>query len=205
MDSKKMDSYSTLAHPSEPVLFKDRKSKFHGYAFPIVAEDEVKPILRTLKKRHHTANHLCYAWQLGTENTKYRANDDGEPTNSAGMPIYGQIKARELTNVLVVVIRIFGGTKLGVGGLIQAYRTAAQMALEASVVVKKKVLRKFVLSFAYEDMDKVMRIIKQHQLEIVSQRLQTNCSYTIAVGKHQADQIVSIFSALHQVDIKKLD
>ncbi|MEK6154335.1 YigZ family protein [Flavobacteriaceae bacterium 3-367] len=205
MDSKKTDSYRTLARPSEVAFFKDRKSKFYGYAFPITEEDDVKPILQQLKKKHHTANHLCYAWQLGIENKGYRANDDGEPMNSAGMPIYGQIKAKELTNVLVVVVRIFGGTKLGVGGLIQAYRTTAQMVLEASPIVEKKVLRKFVLHFGYEDMDKVMRIIKQHQLEIVSQQLQTNCTYTIAVRKDKAQQIAAIFSTLHKVKVGKLD
>ena len=107
------DTYKTLAKPSEEILFKEKKSKFFGYAFPIQNEDEVKPIIELLKKKHHTAGHVCYAWQLGTEIIRYRANDDGEPNNSAGLPIYGQIQAFDVTNVLVAVARIFGGTKIG--------------------------------------------------------------------------------------------
>lgn len=135
------DTYKTLHRPSEGILYKDRKSKFYAQVFPIRSEDDVKPIVEELRKKYHTANHVCYAWQLGTENPIYRANDDGEPNNSAGMPIYGQIQSFDVTNVLITVTRIFGGTKLGVGGLIQAYKTAAQMALENSKIVKKSLSR----------------------------------------------------------------
>ena len=131
------DRYKTLTKPTKEILFKEKKSKFYGSAYPIVSEDEVKPIIENLRKKHRTANHICFAWQLGVGEVYYRTNDDGEPNNSAGMPIYGQIKSFGLTNVLVVVARIFGGTKLGVGGLIGAYRTAAQMALEESQIVEK--------------------------------------------------------------------
>ena len=114
------DVYKTIATPSEETLFKDRNSKFFGYAFPVHSETDVKEALESLKKQHHSARHFCYAWQLGVETIRFRANDDGEPSNSAGMPIYGQIQSFGVTNILVVSVRYFGGTKLGVGGLINA-------------------------------------------------------------------------------------
>ena len=123
----------SIAAPSEEALYKEKNSKFFGYAFPVNDEEEVKAILEDTKKQHHSARHWCYAFQLGTDKIYYRANDDGEPNNTAGMPIYGQIQSFGVTNVLVVVVRYFGGIKLGVGGLISAYRAAAQMALHADV------------------------------------------------------------------------
>lgn len=199
------DTYKTIAAPSEETLLKERKSKFYGYAFPINDAKEVKPIIEELRKLHHTANHVCYAWQLGAGGEQYRANDDGEPNNSAGMPIYGQIQAFEVTNVLVAVARIFGGTKLGVGGLISAYRTAAQMALEASNIVEKTLKQGYRLSFDYSEMDKVMRTIKQHQLEITSQKLEMDCVLDISVRKKDAQVTEDVFSAMYPVKIKKLD
>ncbi|RTE52548.1 YigZ family protein [Arenibacter aquaticus] len=199
------DTYKTLAAPSEETLLKERKSKFYGYAFPIKDVKEVKPIIEELRKLHHTANHVCYAWQLGPSGEQYRANDDGEPNNSAGMPIYGQIQAFEVTNVLVAVARIFGGTKLGVGGLISAYRTAAQMALEASNIVEKTLKQGYRLSFDYSEMDKVMRTIKQHQLEITSQKMEMDCVLDISVRKKDAQVTEDVFSAMYPVKIKKLD
>lgn len=199
------DTYKTIAAPSEETLLKERKSKFYGYAFPIKDAKEVKPIIEELRKLHHTANHVCYAWQLGASGEQYRANDDGEPNNSAGMPIYGQIQAFEVTNVLVAVARIFGGTKLGVGGLISAYRTAAQMALEASNIVEKTLKQGYRLSFDYSEMDKVMRTIKQHQLEITSQKMEMDCVLDISVRKKDAQMTEDVFSAMYPVKIKKLD
>ncbi|NNG09952.1 MAG: YigZ family protein [Arenibacter sp.] len=199
------DTFKTIVAPSEETLLKERKSKFYGYAFPINDAKEVKPIIEELRKLHHTANHVCYAWQLGTGGEQYRANDDGEPNNSAGMPIYGQIQAFEVTNVLVAVARIFGGTKLGVGGLISAYRTAAQMALEASNIVEKTIKQGYRLSFDYSEMDKVMRTIKQHQLEITAQKMEMDCVLDISVRKKDAQMTEKIFSAMYPVKIKKLD
>ena len=134
------DTYKTIIAPSEETLFKDRNSKFFNYAFPITNEADVKTHIDALKKQHSNAGHWCYAYQLGTDKITYRANDDGEPSNSAGMPIYGQIQSYDVTNLLIVVVRYFGGTKLGVGGLINAYRTGAQMALDASKIIEKKEL-----------------------------------------------------------------
>jgi|TARA_R110000744_G_scaffold83137_3_gene163257 uncharacterized YigZ family protein len=200
-----LDVYKTLKAPSEEILFKERKSKFFGYAYPILHEDEVKPIIEELRKQHHTANHVCYAWQLGVEDINYRANDDGEPNNSAGMPIYGQIQSFGVTNVLVAVARIFGGTKLGVGGLISAYRTAAQMALDSAEIIEKTLQKRYLLCFEYSEMDKVMRTLKQYQMEIVSQKMEMDCKIEISVRQNDARFTENIFTAMYPVKIKKLD
>ncbi|RYC52915.1 IMPACT family protein [Flagellimonas olearia] len=199
------DRYKTIARPSSEVLFKDRKSKFFAQAFPIQSEDEVKPIVEELRKKHHTANHVCYAWQLGEKEHSYRANDDGEPNNSAGMPIYGQIQSFDVTNVLVTVTRIFGGTKLGVGGLIQAYRAAAQMALEDSKIIEKTLTTKFQLRFGYPEMDKVMRGIKQRGLDMVSQKMEMDCELIISVRESEAEQTQQFFEEMQHVRIKKME
>lgn len=199
------DVYKTIETPSEETLFKDRNSKFFGYAFPITKEDDVKEWITQLQKKHHTARHFCYAWQLGTEKTRFRANDDGEPSNSAGMPIYGQIQSFEVTNILIVSVRYFGGTKLGVGGLINAYRTSAQMALEASNIIEKTIDEIFELSFGYDEMNKVMKIIKDHDLKIITQKMELKCDFQIAVRKQKTDEIFQIFESLYKVDINKLE
>ena len=198
------DTYKTILEPSEEILFKEKKSKFFGYAFPITSEEEVKPIIEELKKKHHTANHVCYAWQLGIENLSYRANDDGEPNNSAGMPIYGQIQSFELTNILVAVVRIFGGTKLGVGGLISAYKTAAQLSLENAGIVEKIVQEEFQLLFEYADMDKVMRTIKQEQVQIVSQTMGLNCTFILSVRKRDFDKTIHLFKEIHTITVRHI-
>ena len=154
------DTYKTIEQASPEILFKEKNSKFYGYAFPITTEEEVKEHIERLKKEHFSARHWCYAYQIGTEKIHYRANDDGEPNNSAGMPIYGQLQSFEVTNVLVVVVRYFGGVKLGVGGLISAYKTAAQMALENTQIIEKTIDKHFSLSFSYVHMNKLQLIYK---------------------------------------------
>lgn len=199
------DTFKTILNPSEEVLYKVKNSKFYGYAFPITAEEEVKTILEQLKKKHFSARHLCYAYQMGTEKVSFRANDDGEPNNSAGMPIFGQIQSFELTNVLIVVVRYFGGVKLGVGGLISAYKTAAQLALEASELIEKTMDSFFIITFDYKNMNKVMRIVKEKNISIVAQKLNENCEIKITVRKKNAEEIFDIFSNLFEVTIKKED
>ncbi|MDA0176894.1 YigZ family protein [Mesoflavibacter profundi] len=201
------DTYKTIVKPNEEVLFKDKNSKFFGYAFPVKNEDEVKAHIEDLKKQHHSARHWCYAYQIGFEepNLIYRANDDGEPNNSAGMPIYGQIQSFEVTNVLIVVVRYFGGVKLGVGGLINAYKTTAQMALEACKIVNKTINVDFVIIFDYKNMNKVMRVIKEKNLNITNQKLELDCQITISVRKKDANTIASIFDSIYEVEIKELD
>ena len=199
------DTYKTIEVASEETLFKDRNSKFFGYAFPVFNEEDVKNAIDSLKKKHHSARHFCYAWQFGTETIRFRANDDGEPSNSAGMPIYGQIQAFDVTNVLIVSVRYFGGTKLGVGGLINAYRSSAQLALEASEIVEKTIDIHFQLKFGYDVMNKVQRVIKEKQLRIVKQKLELDCEYIISVRKKDAESIFQIFENLYKVEIKELE
>ena len=199
------DTYKTIAFPSEEILFKEKNSKFFGYAFPINAEDQVKPLIEPLRKKHVNAVHFCYAYQIGTEKITFRANDDGEPSNSAGMPIYGQIQSQELTNVLIVVVRFFGGTKLGVGGLITAYKTAAQMTLEVSSIIEKTIDIHYQISFDYKNMNKVMRIIKEKNLTIIAQKMEVDCEIQIATRKNNAQIVWETFENLFEVDIKLKD
>lgn len=200
------DTYKTITEPSPEVLFKDKNSKFFGYAFPVSSEDEVKEHLEDLKKNHHAARHWCYAWQTGKgEQPYYRANDDGEPSNSAGMPIYGQIQSFEVTDVLIVVVRYFGGVKLGVGGLINAYKTAAQMALENANIVTRTINQKFQIEFDYPEMNKVMRVIKENNLNIVDQILGLDGKIIISVRKKEAERIYEKFDATYKVTITELE
>ena len=203
--SELKDTYKTIEKPFKGEMFKDRGSKFYGYAYPISSEDDVKPIIEKLKKEHHTARHWCYAWQLGTTKIRYRANDDGEPSNSAGPPIYGQIQAFDVTNILVVVVRYFGGTKLGVGGLMNANKTGSKLVLEAATILEKTIDRTFLITFDYKDMNKVMRVVKEKNLTISHQTLELNCQYTIPVRKKDAQQIFDIFSNIYGVTIKELE
>jgi uncharacterized YigZ family protein len=198
------DTYKTIDVASEETLFKDRNSKFFGYAFPASNEDDVKHSLEILKKKHHAARHFCYAWQFGTDTIRFRANDDGEPNNSAGMPIYGQIQAFEVTNILLVSVRYFGGTKLGVGGLIHAYRTSAQLALEASDILEKTIDIQYQLNFGYDLMNKVMRVIKEKNLTISNQKLGLDCQYIIAVRKKEAQHVFEIFDSVYKLEIKEV-
>ncbi len=195
------DTYKTIEKPSDEVLFKEKNSKFFGYAFPVQSENEVKEILDQLKKQHYTARHWCYAYQIGTKTKIYRANDDGEPNNSAGMPIYGQIQSFDVTNVLVVVVRYFGGVKLGVGGLVTAYKTGAQMALEAAEIVEKTINTHFLIRFDYKNMNKVMRVIKEKNLNVVNQVLELDCLIEISCRLTQKEEIFNAFDHIFEVSI----
>ena len=199
---EEIDTYKTIEFETEPILFKEKNSKFFGYAFPVENEDDVKAHLEILRKKHPAAGHFCYAYQTGTNTKYFRANDDGEPSNSAGMPIYGQIQSFDVTNILIVVARIFGGTKLGVGGLISAYKTAAQLVLENSEIVQKTIDVHFLLSFDYAVINKVMRIIKEKRLEIISQKMEMRCLIEIATRKKNAEQVLESFQSLHEVTLK---
>lgn len=204
MSDLENDSYKTLALPSEEVLYKEKNSKFFGYAFPVTTEEEVKEILEKLRKDHFSARHWCYAYQIGIEKIQYRANDDGEPNNSAGMPIYGQIQSFELTNVLVVVVRYFGGVKLGVGGLITAYKTTAQMALQNTEIIEKTVDIHFIISFGYANMNKVMRIIKEKNLQIIAQKMEMDCEIEVATRKKSAQNLLDTFESLYEIKLTQL-
>ncbi|MCK8141851.1 YigZ family protein [Flavobacterium sp. I-SCBP12n] len=205
------DTYKTIAQTPEVVLFKEKNSKFFGYAFPIQSEDTVKSQIDVLRKQYPNAGHFCYAYQIGTETISYRANDDGEPSNTAGMPIYGQIQSFSVTNIMVVVIRIFGGVKLGVGGLISAYRTTAQLVLESAEIIEKTIDNHFMITYDYKNMNKIMRVIKEKKLEIVSQEMEINEESGIPLGKIEiktrkknAEIVYDIFNSMFEIDIKPL-
>jgi len=199
-----VDVYKTLDRPSDESLFKEKSSKFFGYAFPVTTEEEVKDIILGIKKNHHSARHWCYAWRLGVDPGRFRVNDDGEPANSAGQPIYGQILSADVTNVLIVVVRYFGGVKLGIGGLIRAYKSSAQLTLEKASIIEKTIEEKLELSFEYQFMNKVMRIIKQKKLTIFSQEMTLKCSIVLTIKKSQIDSVENLFESLHFVGLKRV-
>ncbi len=199
------DIYKSIIAPSSEVLFKEKNSKFFGYAFPIISDAEVLSLLKQLRKVHQGAGHFCYAYQLGVENRVFRANDDGEPSNSAGMPIYGQIQSHDLTNVLIVVVRYFGGVKLGVGGLVSAYKHTAQLALENATIEERFVMVQYRIGFSYANMGKIMRVIKEKNISIISQELEILCEIHIAVRKQDAVLIENIFGGIVGVAVKPLN
>ena len=195
-----MDTYKTTAAPVEEVIFKEKSSKFLGYAFPVTSEEEIKAHLEAVKKAHFSARHWCYAWQLGYgRHQRYRANDDGEPNNTAGIPIYGQIQSFELTNVLVIVVRYFGGIKLGVGGLVQAYKTTAQLTLQETEIEEKLITEELVINFDYPLMNKVMRVVKEQNLTVSAQHLTESCELHLAIRQSDYAKVEEIFNNLYGV------
>ncbi len=162
-------------------IYKEKGSKFIGYAVACYSEDEAKIHLAEWKKMHHQARHVCYAYRFGLDKKVFRANDDGEPSNSAGIPILGQIQSFDLSNVLIGVVRYFGGTKLGVGGLIQAYKAAAKDAIEEGKIIEKQVFEHFEIKFTYNEMPEIMSLVKNHHLTIEKQDFAENCLLQIAV------------------------
>lgn len=198
-------TYKTLSTPTEPVLYKDKGSKFIGYAFPVESKDNFKAHIDKLKQEHSSAGHFCFAYQLGIDTPYHRTSDDGEPSNSAGLPIYGQLQAFGVTNVLVVVVRYFGGTKLGVGGLISAYKTTAKLSLEASHVQTRDVLIPLKLTFAYKELSQVMRIIKKYQLILKAQSLELDCEIVILAKKISLNSIMTTFEAFHKIKVEALN
>ncbi|MFV0564541.1 MAG: IMPACT family protein [Flavobacteriaceae bacterium] len=198
------DTYKTIVAPIEGILFKDKNSKFFGFAYPVLNETEIKQHIDTLKKEHHAARHWCYAYQLGHETITYRTNDDGEPSNSAGAPIYNQIQAFALTNVLIIVVRYFGGIKLGVSGLINAYKTTAQLTLEAAQITEKTIDVNYLITCGYKNLNTVMRIIKEKNLNITNQKLELDCAIAISVRKKEAQSVFKIFNHLYEIEIEEI-
>ena len=201
------DSYRTIKLPVKDVLFKDRNSKFFGFAFPINSEEDVKNYLAEIKKQHYSARHWCYAFQLGNNisGIYYRYNDDGEPSNTAGAPIYGQVQSFELTNILVVVVRYFGGTKLGVSGLINAYKTTAQQTLSEARIIKKFVVDRFKVSYPYSLTNEVMKVCSHDEIKIVSQKFDTSCEIIIEIRISQSKKIEDDFGKIYGAKIEKID
>ncbi|MGE5426666.1 MAG: IMPACT family protein [Methylococcaceae bacterium] len=182
------DIYRTIEKPSEG-LFKDKGSRFISYAFNVHSEEQIKEIVLSIKKEHHSARHHCYAWRLGMTNPVFRVNDDGEPSSTAGKPILGQIQSFELTNILIVVVRYFGGTLLGVSGLINAYRNAALDAINNAQIVERLIEKSFLIEFDYLVMNDVMKIFKDEKLPQVDPQYDLNCRVKTYVRLSESDRI----------------
>jgi uncharacterized YigZ family protein len=181
------DTYRTIKGPSEGI-FRDRGSKFLAFAFPINSENEIKEIVTRLKAEHPKANHHCWAMRLGIDRSVFKLNDDGEPSGTAGRPILNILLSRDLTNLLIVVVRYFGGTLLGVPGLINAYKQATEDAIIQAVIVENTVKDIYNIAFDYLQMNAVMRIVKEDDLTIISQQFDNNCSMQVAIRKMQVNQ-----------------
>ncbi len=195
-----LQQYKTIAD-SPTSDFRDRGSKFFGFAYPVNTPEEIKEKLSALKKEHPKAVHHCYAWRLGTDGTQFRANDDGEPSGSAGRPILGQIDSAGLTNVLVVVVRYFGGTLLGVPGLINAYKTASQEALQKATIIEKWIEDLVSISFDYPSMSEVLYLLKQSEATIYKQDLQLFCNVKAGIPRHHAASYLQRLSEIRGVTI----
>ncbi len=198
------DSFNTIEKESKGY-FKDKGSKFYSFAFPLQNEEKVKDIIAGLKKKHHGARHFCYAWRLGTENIRFRANDDGEPSSTAGKPILGQLQSFDITNILIVVVRYFGGTLLGVSGLINAYKNAAIDVLKNAKILIKVIETRYKVSFTYNEMNEVMHLIKQENYTIVNTDFMENCSLIFSVRKSESENAKRLFNELYKVQLKEID
>lgn len=194
------DTYKTILSASEG-LFKDKGSKFIAFAFPVSSENEIKEIIQSIKKEHYSARHHCYAWRLGHEKLHFRANDDGEPSSTAGKPILGQIQSFDLTNILIVVVRYFGGTLLGVSGLINAYRNAALDVILNSEIVEKLVEQKLLVEYGYEVMNEVMKLFKDEKLPQIDPQFDLNCRITTSV---RLSDLARITEELEKIEGLKL-
>ena len=195
--------YYTIEKGSE-AEFKDRGSKFIAYAFPVATVEEVKSCLNKVKGDHPKATHHCFAWRLGLDGNTYRVSDDGEPSGSAGRPILGQIDSKEITNTLIVVARYFGGTLLGVPGLINAYKTSAALALQVTPVVQKQVEIVYRVQFDYTNMNTIMMVVKQFNCTVVSQDMQLFCMMTIGVPKNREEEVLYRLRDMQNVEVEKV-
>jgi uncharacterized YigZ family protein len=197
------DTYLTISEPSEG-LFKDKGSKFLSFAFNVCSEEEVKMRLSELRKLHASARHHCYAFRLGSDKQAFRSNDDGEPSNTAGKPILGQIQSKDLTNILIVVVRYFGGTLLGVSGLIQAYRQAALDAILNAKIIEKTENDVYEVHFEYLQMNDIMKIIKDEEVNILFQNFELSCTIIFSIRKSNANKVYDLMSKIPKATIKYL-
>ncbi len=199
----KQISYRTIKNRSQG-LFKDKRSKFLSFVFPVTTEDQIKEILDDLHSEYHDARHHCYAWRIGADKKLFRANDDGEPSGTAGRPVLGQILKYDLTNILIVVVRYFGGTLLGTGGLITAYRSAAANALEQSEIITQSVEELLEVRFPYSDMNNVMKILKEEQAEQVEQYISMDCIIRVSIPLEKSERVKDRLEGIEQVSVNKL-
>jgi uncharacterized YigZ family protein len=198
-----VETYQSISRVSEALL-KEKGSKFFAYAYPVQSIETIKELIETCKKEHHTARHWCYAYRIGEDGSEFRSNDDGEPNHSAGDPILRQIDSFELSNVLVIVVRYFGGVKLGVGGLIQAYGGAAQLALELAEVLLIEVKERIRISFEYPEMNEVMRVLKRYDAEMVSNEFLEKCWIIAETPRARFKEFEAELSQMHKLELKKL-
>lgn len=203
MQENQKDTYKTLKHQSQG-LFKDKGSKFIALACPVEEENQIKAILGEIKKTYHDARHHCYAWVLGHNQERYKFNDDGEPSGTAGKPIWGQLRSYELCNALIVVVRYFGGTKLGVRGLINAYKGAAMDAIENNRIVTKTIRNVYRIHFDYPAMNDVMRIMKEYNLPQHAHNYGLSCSIDFSIRKSETEKILNQFKLLNNIKIDYL-
>ncbi len=197
------DTFKTISTPSEG-LFKDKGSKFIAYAYPVTSEDQIKEIVQSIKKEHYSARHHCYAWRLGHEKLLFRANDDGEPSSTAGKPILGQIQSFDLTNILIVVVRYFGGTLLGVSGLINAYRNAALEAINQAEIVEKLVEKDLLIEFDYGAMNDVMKLFKDEKLPQIEPQFDLRCRIKTHIRLSELNRIEDLLNKIEGLTITVL-
>lgn len=194
------DTFKTIEKPSEG-LFKDKGSRFISYAFPVNSESEISRIVQSIKKEHHSARHHCFAWRIGADKLVFRANDDGEPSSTAGKPILGQIQSFDLTNILIVVVRYFGGTLLGVSGLINAYRTAALDAIHQAKIVEKLLEKWLLIEFDHGTMNEVMKIFKDEKLSQIDPQFDLKCSIKTHIRISESDRIEEKLRMIDGVEV----
>ena len=197
-----MDTYLTILSPSE-ALYKDKGSKFYAFAYPVQTIEQIKEILAEKRKEYYDARHVCYAYMLGYERDVFRANDDGEPSGTAGRPILGQINSSNLTDILIIVVRYFGGTLLGTSGLIQAYKTSATEAIAAATIEERIVEKTFVSKFGYQDLNAVMRILKDFNLAIVNQIQEMDCTLYFRIRLGDIERVRDRFDKLDFVSFEE--
>lgn len=198
------DQYQTIKAPSEGI-FRDKGSKFIAYAYPFQHEEKLKEIILELKNQHPKARHWCYAYRLSPDRSIFRINDDGEPSGTAGRPILNTLLSKDLTNILVVVVRYFGGTLLGVPGLINAYKTATEEALNQAEVVEKRIQDIYEIQFEYAQMNDVMSLIKEEQLESHNHQFDLSCSLKLAINQSEVNKIISLLENIQSIKIKYLE
>ena len=194
------DTFFTVSRTSEG-MYKDRSSKFFYFSFPVKNEEQIKDHLADLRKKYYDARHHCFAWALGKDADQFRANDDGEPNHSAGDPILGQIRSNNLTNILIVVVRYFGGTKLGMSGLIQAYKTSAAFAIEENEIIEEQVKTSVSIHFPYPVMNDVMKLIKTHELQILFQEMTMDCQMQLEFRKGLEELIISSLEEIEGLEL----
>lgn len=197
------DSYKTIAKPAEGS-YSEKRSKFLAYAFPVQNEQEVKARLAEIQKKHWDARHHCYAYILGPHKDAYRLNDNGEPSGTAGRPIYGQLLSKDLTNTLVIVVRYFGGIKLGVSGLQNAYKIAAKEALDAAVIEERTIQEQYRVVFEYVKMNDIMQILKDPEIQVLDRQSDMRCTYTISVRQRDADRITDALRKVAMTEVTAL-